>query len=114
MTNSEISVEITDQSFSDLDNWNYERFVIKKPTTKINAVEFVYVELCYKSSTSKYKKPNSNINISKIYHLPFDMLCFKLKNDNTVSNEPTINKFLEMTSGSGLHEWYDNIRIKEK
>ena len=42
---------------------------------EINAVEFMYEELCYKSSTSKYEKSNSNINISKISHLPFDILC---------------------------------------
>ena len=46
---------------------------------KINAVEFMYVESCYKSLTSKYEKSNSNINISKISHLPFDMLSFSLE-----------------------------------
>ena len=46
---------------------------------KINAVEFMYAEFCYKSSTSKYEKSNSNINITKILHLPFDMLCFSLE-----------------------------------
>ena len=39
----------------------------------------MYEDLCYKSSTSKYEKLNSNINISKILHLPFDMLCFTVK-----------------------------------
>ena len=57
---------------------------------KINAVKFVYVESCYKSSTSKYEKSNSNINITKISHLPFDMLFFSQR------------------------EWYDKIIIKEK
>ena len=33
----------------------------------------------YKSSTSKYEKSNSNTNISKIMHLPFDMLCYLLE-----------------------------------
>ena len=30
----------------------------------MNAVEFMYVESCYKSSTSKYEKSNSNIKIN--------------------------------------------------
>ena len=82
---------------------------------KINAVEFMHEELCCKISTSKYEKSNSNINISKILHLPFDMLCvFTWKNDDTVPNVPTINNFLETTSGLELPEWYDNIIIKEK
>ena len=46
---------------------------------KINAVEFMYEELCYKSPTSKYKKSNDHIIISKILNLPFDMLCFYLE-----------------------------------
>ena len=46
---------------------------------KINAVEFMYVESCYKSSTSKYEKSNSNIIISKISHLTFDILCVSLE-----------------------------------
>ena len=73
----------------------------------------MYVELCYKSSTSKYERSKSNIKISKISHLTFDMLCvFHLKNDETVPNAPTINNFLETTSVSELCEWYDNIFIK--
>ena len=82
---------------------------------KINAVHFVFLKSSYNSSTSKNKKTNSNINISKISHLTFDMLCFfHLRNDYTVPKEPTINKFLETTSGSKLCECYDNIVIKEK
>ena len=46
---------------------------------KNNSVEFMYEESCYKGSTSKYEKPNSNINISKIPHLTFDMLCFLIE-----------------------------------
>ena len=42
----------------------------------INAVEFMYEQSCYKSSTSKYEQFHSNINISKISYLPFDVLCF--------------------------------------
>ena len=39
----------------------------------------MYEKSCYKSSTSKYEKSNSNINISKISQLPFDMLCCLLE-----------------------------------
>ena len=80
---------------------------------KINAVEFMYEESCYNSPTSKYKKSNSNINISKISHLPFDIFVFHLKNDDTVPNAPTINKFPETTSGLELRKLYNNIIIKE-
>ena len=62
-----------------LDFLNYERFAVKKSIMKINAVKFMYEELCYKSSTSKYEKSNSNINISNISHLTFDMLFFSLE-----------------------------------
>ena len=41
--------------------------------------KYIYEKLCYKSSTSKYEKLNSNINISTIMHLPFDMLCYLLE-----------------------------------
>ena len=78
----------------DLDSLNDE-------ILKINAVQFVYVKSSYKSLTSKYKKSNRNINIYKIYDLPFDVMCvFTWKNDDddTVTNEPKINKFLETTS----------------
>ena len=51
----------------------------QKLIIKINSVEFMYVESCYKSSTSKYEKSNRNINISKIYNLPFDMFSFSLE-----------------------------------
>ena len=82
---------------------------------KINAVEFMYVELCYKSSTSKYEKPNSNINIPKISHSPFDMLCvFTWKNDNTGTNSPIINNKLETTSGSEQSKRNDKKIWKEK
>ena len=97
-TNREISVEIKNQGLFDLGSWNYEIFVIKKSIMKINAVEFMYVKSCYKSSTSKYEKSNSNINISKISHLPFDIFVFHLKNDDTVPNTPKINQFLKTIS----------------
>ena len=66
---------------------------------KINAVQFVYVESCYKLLTSKYKKSSSNINISNISNLPLDVMCvFTWKHvDDTVPNEPAINRFLETT-----------------
>ena len=70
---------------------------------------------CYKSSTSKYKESNININISKILHLPSDLLCvFTWKNYDTVPNVPTINKLIETTSGLEPPERCDNIIIKEK
>ena len=50
---------------------------------KINAVQFVYVKYYYKSLIPKYEKPNSNINISKISNLPFDVIFFSTwKNDD--------------------------------
>ena len=67
---------------------------------RTNSVEFMYEELCYKSSTSKYEKSNSNINISNISHLTFDMLCFSLENDDAVLNALTIGNFHETTPGS--------------
>ena len=51
---------------------------------KITVVEFVYVEFCYKNPTSKYEKSNSDINISKMLHLPFDMLCYLLEHMMTL------------------------------
>ena len=41
--------------------------------------ESMHWKLCYKSSTLKYENANSNINISKIMHLPFAMLCYLLE-----------------------------------
>ena len=40
------------------------------------------------------------------------MFSFSLENDDTVPDEPTINNFLETTSGSELREWYDYIILK--
>ena len=39
----------------------------------------MYEKICYKSSTSKNDKSNSNIIISKLLQLPFDMLCCLLE-----------------------------------
>ena len=36
----------------------------------------MYEKSCYKSSISKYENTNDNFNISRIPHLPFDMLCY--------------------------------------
>ena len=55
-TNRGISVEITNQSLFVLDYWNYERFLVKESIIILNAVEFMYEVLCYKSSTSQYEK----------------------------------------------------------
>ena len=49
----------------------------KDQCTIIN--KFMYEKLCYKISTSKYEILNRNINISKIWHLPFDILCYLLE-----------------------------------
>ena len=70
----------------------------KNSILKINVVKILYVESCYKHFTSKYRKLNCNINISNIPDLPFDVMCFHLKNDvdDTVPNEPTINIFLKI------------------
>ena len=67
----------------------------KNPILKINAVQFVYVESCYKIFTSKCKKSNCNINISNISDLNFDVMYFSLENDvdGTVLNETKINRF---------------------
>ena len=74
---------------------------------KINAVEFMYEELCYKSSTSKYENSNSNINISNISHLPFDMLCFLLEKMMTQcsmhwQSAGTIKQFMVKNSVNGM------------
>ena len=36
----------------------------------------MYIKSCFKSSTFKNYESNSNSNICKILHLPFDMLCY--------------------------------------
>ena len=79
---------------------------------KINAVENMYVESCHNISISKYEKSKSNIKISRISHLPFDMFFFHLKNDDTVPNAAIINNFLETISCSELRKWFDNIILK--
>ena len=48
--------------------------------------KFMYEKSCYKSSTSKYEKLNSNINIPNISHLPFGMLCYLLESMMTLYN----------------------------
>ena len=68
--------------------------------------KFMHEKSCYKSSTSKYKKLNSNFNIYKISHLPFGMLCYLLEYDDTVQYLLKIGEYLETTRGSELSEWY--------
>ena len=51
----------------------------EKSILQINAVQCVYVELCYKTFTSKYKKSNYNIYIYNVSDLPFDEICFSLE-----------------------------------
>ena len=51
---------------------------------KINAVEIMYVESCYNISISKYERSKSNIKISNIYHLPFDIFCFSIQKMTTL------------------------------
>ena len=46
--------------------------------------KFMYEKSCEQSSTSKYEKLNSNINITKILHLRFDMLCYLLESTMTL------------------------------
>ena len=97
-----------------LDSWNDEIILVKKPKMKTNAVEFMYEESCYKSSSSKYEKPNSNINISKTSHLPSDMLWFSLEKwwhcaqwiDNL--QVPWNNPWFRTTR----MEWQNNIKRK--
>ena len=82
---------------------------------KINAVKFMYVKLSYKFLTSKYKKSNGNINISRISDLSLDIICVSHEKTMTLFQiNPTINKFIKPTSDSKLRECYDNIIIKEK
>ena len=58
----------------------------------------------------KIQKPNSNINISKISHLPFDMLrFFTWINYDTVRNALKICKYLETTHGSEQRKWNGKI-----
>ena len=51
----------------------------KNSILQINAVQCVYVELRYKNITSKYEKLNYNIDISNVYDIPFDVMCFSLE-----------------------------------
>ena len=82
-----------------LDSLDYERFVVKEPKMKINAVEFMYEELSYKSSTSKYKK-QTVILIFPIYRTYLFMCCvFHLKNDDTLLIALIIGKYHETTPG---------------
>ena len=72
----------------------------------------MYVGSCYKISTSKYENPKVRLIFPR--YCTYLLMCcvIYLKNDDTVPNAPTINRFLETTSGSELREWYNNIIIK--
>ena len=71
----------------------------------------MYEESCHKSSTSKYEKSNSNINISKISHLPFDMLCvFTWK----MTTQCSINWQLAITMKQPLVQNIANEKKKKK
>ena len=50
----------------------------KNPILQINALQFVYVESCYKIFTSTYKKSNYNDDISNLSDLTFDEMCLFL------------------------------------
>ena len=67
---------------------------------------------CYQSSALKYEKLNSNINISKISHLLFDMLCYLLESMMTLAL--TISEYLQTNRGSEQRTWYNEILLKEK
>ena len=57
----------------------------------------------------KIQKSNCNINFSNISNLPFDVMCFHLKIDvdDTVPNEPTINRFLEKNCELKLRKCFE-------
>ena len=62
---------------------------------RINAVKIMYVRSCYNISISEYEKSKSNIKISKVSHLNFDIF-FSLKKMMTLcqmQRQPT--SFLE-------------------
>ena len=64
-----------------------------------------------KNRITKFQHQNTKnqtvILIFPRYHTYLLTCCvFTWKNDNTVPNVPTINRFLETTSGSELCEWY--------
>ena len=79
----------------------------KNSILQINAVQCVYVEICYNIFTSKYKKLNYNIDISNLSDLPFDGICFflekwswwysaKITNDRYVSQNICTVFFLQI------------------
>ena len=57
----------------------------------------MYVEFCYKTFASTYKKSNYNIDIFNVSDLPFDGIYFFLENEvnDTVPKEPTIDMFFK-------------------
>ena len=51
---------------------------------------FMYLKIMLQSSTLKDKKLNSNVNIYKLSHVPFDIVLFIRNYDGTVQNALTI------------------------
>ena len=69
-----------------------EKFGIENKCNKICVCRIVLQKF-----NIKIQKSNCGINISNISDLPFDEMCFHLKKefDDTVPNEPTINRFFK-------------------
>ena len=97
----------------------------KNSILQINAVQFVYVELCYKTFTSKYKKSKYNIDISNVSELPFDVMYFSLEkwcwwhsakrtNDRRVSQnnlQKNGTNVLTFCEGHTVNDRVNNIEI---
>ena len=80
----------------------------------LNTVEIMFVESLYNISIPKYEKSISNIKISKISNLPFDLFCFSLKNYDTGPNAAKINQFRDTNSRPEQRIWFDSIILKEQ
>ena len=74
----------------------------KNSKLQINAVQCVYVELCYKCFTSTYKKLNYNIDISNVSDLLFDRMCFFL------------DEWSRRHSVKRTNDWYVSQKKSEK
>ena len=67
---------------------------------KIDAVEFMYEESCYKRSTSKYKNLTVILVFPRYYTYLLICCVFHLKNYDMVINSLTIRKYNKKTPGS--------------
>ena len=81
-----------------------EKIENKNQSSIIN--EFMHKKSCYKSSTSKCEKSISNINISKISPLTFDMLWYLLEYMTTLCKmyqqlESTLKRPVAQNSANG-------------